>query len=563
MLAGFLLVVGNGGVGLLAPLVLRSAVDGLVADLQGAQLLGHAGLILAVALVKAAFQFGMREVSIGASRHIEYDMRQDLFEHVLRLSPSYFDRVRVGDLMARSTSDLNAVRMMLGPGLMYAVNTVLLFVAVVAMMLSVDVRLTLVALAPLPVVSLASWYFGGRIHERYKETQESFSDISSRVQENLAGVRVVRAFSQEEVEIGAFRNLCHDFLRKNLGFARLWGVFYPALELLMGLSFLCILWLGGLQVAHGTISLGTFVAFNAYVAMLNWPMVSLGWVVNLFQRGTASMARINDILGEVPAVRDGPLAARALEGRLEFRHLDFSYGDVPVLVDVNLVIEPGEMVGIVGPTGSGKTTLVRLVPRLYDAPPGTVLVDGVPVHDMPLDSLRSQIGFVPQDSLLFSDTIAHNVAFGSPDASSSEVMQAVEVSQLSSDLDCFPQGLDTAVGEKGVTLSGGQRQRVSISRAVLRDPRILILDDSLSSVDTETEARILERLKAVMRGRTTLLISHRISTVRLADRIVVLDRGRVVDQGTHDDLVARGGLYAELNRRQQLEQELASLGDAP
>jgi ATP-binding cassette subfamily B protein len=503
----------------------------------------------------------MRVIIIGISRDIEYDLRNDLFRHLVSLSPDYYHRTRTGDIMARATNDLNAVRMMLGPGVMYWVETSLTFVLAIAVMVSRDWHLALLSILPTPFVSLAVILFGRVIHAEFERIQAKFSDISSRVQENLAGVRMVRAFAQEEPELRRFETLNKEYIAQNLKLVRIQGLFQPLLEALIGVTFLVVLWVGGYQVLRGRITLGSFIMFNTYMGKLVWPMIALGWVVNLMQRGSASLGRINQILDEKPTIA-APPNARALasvRGEIEFRGVSMNYGSGNVLDKVNLRIHAASTIAIVGHTGSGKSTLVNLVPRLIDPSTGAVLLDGAELRALDPAELRRHIGFVPQETFLFSATIAENIAFGVEDATDEEIRRAAELAGLAGDIEGFPEGYQTMVGERGITLSGGQKQRTAIARAVLRNPAILILDDALSSVDTLTEERILNHLEAVMHGRTVILISHRVSTVRNADRIVVLEHGRIVEEGTHAELLTLGGYYASLSQKQMLEEELEAI----
>jgi len=546
--------------GAVLPLLIRSGIDSITQGFRLEVLLRFCAYLVLLSAVKGVFQYWMRVVLISISRDIEYDLRNDLFNHLIALAPDYYSRTRTGDIMARATNDLNAVRMMLGPGLMYWTETMLTFVLAVAVMASVDWQLTLLALAPAPLVSVAVFYFGRIIHERFERIQGMFSDISSRVQENLSGVRVIRAYVQEEAELRQFERLNRDFIGQNLRLARTSGVFMPLLQVLIGLTFLIVLWAGGARLLAGRISLGSFVMFSTYMGMLIWPMIAMGWVVNLMQRGNASLGRINQILLEQPTIT-APASPRSVPARaaLEFRAVRVAYPTGTALEGIDLRIRAGETIAIVGHTGSGKSTLVRLIPRLMDPTGGAVLLGGTDLRELDPAALRRKIGFVQQETFLFSATLAENIAFGVDGAGEEQIRRAAELAGLGPDIAGFPKGLETMVGERGITLSGGQKQRAAIARAVLRDPEILILDDALSSVDTVTEERILRGLEEVMRGRTTILISHRVSTVRQADRIIVLDRGQVVEQGTHAELIAAGGYYADLYQKQLLEEELEAI----
>ncbi len=544
------------------PVVIKQGVDSLKAGFQIRIVLELAALLVGLALLKGFFQYWMRVIIIGISRDIEFDLRNDLFGHLVKLSQDFYARYRTGDIMARSTNDLNAVRMMLGPGIMYWTETSITLLLSMAVMLHTDVRLTLMSLLPAPFVSLAVVFFGRRIHKRFEHIQKMFSEISSRVQENLAGVRVVRAYAQEKAEVEQFERLNIEYVRENVGLARLQGVFMPLLQAFIGFTFLLVMWSGGRQLLAGRITLGGFVMFNTYMGMLIWPMIAFGWVVNLMQRGTASLNRINEILHEKPTIAR-PLGKVALAGEypadVSFEGVTVEFSGGAALSNLNLAIRAGETVAIVGHTGSGKTTLVNLIPRLFDPTAGSVRVGGVDVGRYDPAELRREIGFVPQETFLFSASLAENIAWGVEVAAREQVAWAAEVAGLTTDIESFPKGLDTVVGERGLTLSGGQKQRTAIARAILRNPRILILDDALSSVDTVTEEKILNELAGLMRGRTTILISHRVSTVKNADRIVVLSHGRVVEMGTHFELQQRGGYYAELHQKQLLEEELEAI----
>ena len=542
----------------LQPLMIRGAVDSFR---NGSAFVRFAAYLVGLALLKGVFQYWMRVILIGISRDIEFDLRNDLFAHLIRLSPEYYARTRTGDIMARATNDLNAVRMMLGPGVMYWFETSLTFILAIAIMTRVDWRLAMFAVLPAPAVSLAVIFFGRVIHDRFEKIQEIFSDISSRVQENLAGVRMIRAFVQERAEMRRFEELNRAYIAQNIRLVRVQGLFDPLLEALIGLTFLVVLWVGGRQVLAGRISVGSFVMFNTYMGMLVWPMIALGWVVNLMQRGSASLKRINDILHEQPTIAAPPDAVRlgAVRGEIEFRQATVDYGSAPALNGIDLRIPAGATLAVVGHTGSGKSTLVNLLPRLFDPTGGAVLLDGIDLRRLDPADLRRQVGFVPQETFLFSDTIAGNIAFGVDSATPEQIRRAAELAGLAGDIEGFPLGYDTLVGERGITLSGGQKQRTAIARALLRDPRILILDDALSAVDTQTEEQILTHLAGVMQGRTVILISHRVSTVRQADTIVVLERGKIVERGTHDELVEAGGYYAALSQKQTLEEELEAI----
>ncbi|HZP62731.1 MAG TPA: ABC transporter ATP-binding protein [Terriglobales bacterium] len=566
-LIGTLCVFLNNGIWILFPQVIRRAVDDLHLGVTRQKLLTYALLLLAVAGAKGIFQFLTRWIVIGVSREIEFDLRNDLFAHLETLSYSFYQRTRTGDVMARATNDLNAVRMLLGPAIMYSANTIVFTAGALAFMLSISPKLTLYAFLPLPVVSITIQYFGRRIHERFEKIQEMFSNISARAQENFSGARVIRAYVQEDAEIAAFEAANQEYIGRSLKLVRLMGMLWPTLEVMLGFAIVLVLWLGGREVLRHQISVGDFVAFNTYMVQLTWPVIALGWVINIFQRGTASMGRINQILMEKPEIADSEKAASAhknfratpIAGEIEFRGLNFGYSGTEVLHDINLRIPAGTSLAIVGPTGSGKTTLVSLIPRIYDAATGTVLIDGEPIRTYPLEFLRKNIGFVPQETFLFSESVRENIAFGVQGAKDEDIRAAAQAASIAEDIESFPEQYQTLVGERGITLSGGQKQRTAIARALLRHPRILILDDALSSVDTHTEDKILNHLREIMVGRTTIFISHRVSTVRNADMIAVLHGGKIVELGTHEELLARNGYYTDLYNKQLLEEELAEV----
>jgi ATP-binding cassette subfamily B protein len=545
------------------PLALRSGVDSVMKGFRLSLVFEFAALVVLLSLLKGVFQYWMRVILIGLSRDIEFDLRNDLFSHIVTLSQDFYGKYRTGDIMARATNDLNAVRMMLGPGIMYFTETFFTAVFLIAVMGRVDWRLTLFCLIPAPLVSAAVILFGRRIHDRFETIQKMFSDISSRVQENLSGVRVIRAYAQEQPEIGKFELLNRDYVDQNIGLARLSALFMPLLQALIGMGFLIVLLGGGYQLLAHRISLGSFVLFNTYMGMLIWPMIALGWVVNLMQRGTASWGRIMELMHEKPSIRRRESREfrerREASGELRFEGVEMKYPAGYALKDITLEIPAGAVVAIVGHTGSGKSTLVSLIPRLVDPTRGAVFLDGIDLRDFDPEWLRRQIGFVPQETFLFSATLAENIAWGVDNASERDIARAAELAGLAPDIAGFPQGYGTIIGERGITLSGGQKQRVAIARAILRDPKILILDDALASVDTLTEERILLGLEAVMRGRTTILISHRVSTVRNASRIFVIEHGVVAEQGTHAELIQSGGYYADLYRKQLLEEELETI----
>jgi len=572
---------------LTAPQVLGYAVDELTKGVTVSKLFAYGSLLLGIGLFAGIFRFLMRRILTGVSRDIEYDMRNEFFAHLQTLPASYFQANRTGDLMSRATNDLNAVRMMIGPAVMYLSDTILTFIVAVALMISIDWRLTLVALIPLPCVSISVKYFGTVIHKRFEQIQAQLSDLSAVAQENFAGVRVVRAYRQEADQIARFARSNEEFLSRNRRLIAVQGFFFPSMTFFLGLGALVIIWYGSREVISGRLTLGQFVAFFGYLTLLGWPMIAFGWVTNMVQRGMASWKRMLEVLNTVPAIAD-PIARHegraglsgppGVRGEIEFRDLTFRYGETKVLEHVSAKIAAGQTVALVGPTGSGKSTLISLLARLHDPPPGAVFVDGIDVRLWPLAALRRAIGFVPQEPFLFSDTLAANVAFGidatdmgraalsgppGDDAGLKgpryeRIRAASAVARLDKDVADFSAGYETLVGERGITLSGGQKQRTALARALAIDPRILILDDALSAVDTYTEEEILSRLRGVMRERTSLIVSHRVSTVRHADQILVLDHGRIVERGTHDELIRAGGLYAELHKKQLLEEELAA-----
>ena len=569
LLLGLGTVVGSNTFTVFLPLFVGFAIDELKAGIESrtyvtGDLLMWAGVIVGFSLVAGFFTFLTRQTIIVVSRHIEFDLRNDLLEHLQKLPFSYFQNKPTGDLMAHATNDIGAVRNVLGPGIMYPSDTLMTFAMVLTLMLAKDWQLTLLALIPLPLVSVAVYYLGKMIHHRFTERQEQFSLLTTRAQENLSGIRVIKAYVREAYEIARFRDLSWNYMKKNLVLARIQSIVWPLMFLLVGFSMLITIYFGGLKIIDGEMTIGTLTAFIAYLVMLIWPVIAFGWVINLLQQGAASMQRLAAILDTEPEIRDSERTDRSvqsLEGEIEFRDISFIHkgGTAPSLRNLSLLIRKGMTVAVVGFTGTGKSTLVNLIPRLYDVTEGSLLIDGNDIRTIPLSVLRSNIGYVPQETFLFSDTIAENIRYGVDGGTNDDVYAAASISQIARDVSEFPKRFETMIGERGITLSGGQKQRTSIARAIMRRPAILILDDALSAVDTYTEEEILKQLRVFMKDRTSIIISHRISTVKDADLIVVLDKGSIVERGTHGELVQKGGIYADLHEKQLLEKELEEL----
>jgi ATP-binding cassette subfamily B multidrug efflux pump len=545
----------------LIPLLIGRAVKDIQHNLNAATIEANAARIIGVALVSGTFLYLMRQIIIGASREIEYDIRNDLFAHLSLQPPSFFQRHRTGDIMARSTNDLNAVRQLLGPAIMYSANTVVFTAAALPFMLRISPRLTMYAFVPLPIASVLVQYFGALIHKRFERIQASFSDISAQAEENFSGARLIRAFAQENAQIAEFETANNEYIRRSLLLARLMAMLWPTLEFVLGMSLMITLLVGGHEVLLHHMTVAQFTSYNVFMVQLTWPMIAIGFVVNLVQRGAASVVRIHELMIEQPSIDDSEsqptLATEPIEGHIAFRHLSFTYATGPeILHDITLDIPAGSSLAIVGPTGSGKSSIVSLIPRLQDAAPGMVLLDGRPIREYPLATLRRSIGFVPQETFLFSETVRENIAFGVDTTNDDAILEAAQAAHIGAEILEFPRGFQTLVGERGMTLSGGQKQRTAIARAILRDPRILILDDALASVDTYTEEQILNALRTAMQGRTTILIAHRVSTARNADRIAVLVDGHIAELGTHDELLSRSGYYSDLFEKQSLEEEI-------
>jgi ATP-binding cassette subfamily B protein len=561
LIGTFFIICGN-GIGILYPLVVQQAIDYLSQDIEVKQLLIYAGLIVLISIGQGTFRFLMRQTVIVGSRLIENDFRNDLFAHLQKMSARFFQNMPTGDIMSRMTNDLNAVRSVLGPGIMYSINTIITFAFVVWMMLRISSQLTLVGLLPIPLMAVSVYYFGMKIHDRYKKIQAHFSKISTKAQENLSGIRVIKSYVQEKFEIDTFNQLNREYIDKNMAFVRVFAAFHPMMMFIVGLGIILVLYVGGSQIMTGIISLGEFVAFMLYLGMLVWPSIALGWVVGIFQQGAASMERINVIFDTEPEIRDNdktkPIHTAQLEGNIGAKNLTFSYDDSaePVLKNITIDLKAGEILAVVGKTGSGKSTLMHLLTRTFDPPEGMLFIDGIDLHEIPLSALRSSIGYIPQETFLFSETIRENITYGTNGVSDEDVYQAASIAQIHEAVLEFPNRYETMLGERGINLSGGQKQRVAIARAIIMRPKILLLDDALSAVDTITEEKILSGMRQVMADRTCIWISHRISAIKNADYIIVLDKGAIVEDGTHEQLLARQGAYADLYERQKLEESL-------
>lgn len=562
--SGFLAIIFSNVFEVLVPLIIREAVDGLQEDATMQQFFTYGAMVVGATALSGLFSFFTRQTIIVASRKMEFELRNDFYAHLQKLSVSFYNNTTTGDLMAHTTNDINQVRNFLGPGIMYSTSTFIGFVIILGIMLSINWTLTLLALLPLPLISLIVFYIGRIVHKKTIRIQEQFSNITSRAQENLSGIRVIKAFTREQYEIEQFRDLAKEYYRRNMGLIRVQSFTRPVLYLLVGISLIIVLWYGGFSVIEGRMTLGDVTAMMIYLGMLIWPMIAFGWVFNIIQRAAASMGRLNKIFDTQPEIVDGPetdYSIRELRGDIAFKNVTFTYPGAiePALKNINLDIPAGKTVGVIGFTGSGKSTLVSLIPRLYDISIGEILIDGYPIKKIPISMLRACIGFVPQETFLFSESIRENIAFGKDGTEKHLVERVSDIAHLSGDVDDFPRKYDTIIGERGITLSGGQKQRASLARALARNPKILILDDAFSAVDTYTEESILSRLRDELRERTTILISHRISTVKQADTLIVLDNGIIAERGTHEELVELGGIYAGLHQKQLLEKELEDM----
>ncbi len=558
LILGAIFALGTNFFALLIPYVLRYTIDGLQTVINKETLLLYALLIASISIMGGFFRYLMTRRLMGVAFQVEYELRNDLFNHLQKLSLSYFHKIKTGDIMARATNDLKAVRMLLGPGIRNLLNTIIMGSTAIILMLIINSKLTLYSLIPLPILTVAVIIFSSRIFHRFKKVQEQFSSISAGVQENLSGIRVVKAYVQEENEKRKFKQLNQDYMNKNMSLVKIWGPFFPFIMLIAGIGIVIVLWFGGQLVITGEISLGQFVQFSGYLMMLTWPMMALGWVINLVQRGSASMGRLMEILDQVPEIKDSEWTQdiNILEGEIEFKNVSFAYDEKVILKNINLKIPKGMTIGIMGPTGSGKTTLVDLIPRLLELRQGSLTIDGREIKTIPLKVLRRNIGYVPQETFLFSESLKENIIYGLEGFDEAKLRRAVSISALDDEIERFSQRYETPVGERGVTLSGGQKQRTALSRAIIREPKILILDDAFSSVDVDTEEKILKQLRKFRERRTCILVAHRVSTIHDADLIVVLKDGEIVEQGTHKELVASGGIYANTYHQQRLREEL-------
>jgi len=561
ILIGTIFIILGNAIGIINPKVVQMAIDYLAEDIQVSQLLLFAGLVILIAAGQGLFRFLMRQTVIVGSRMIENDFRNDLFAHLQKMSAKFYQEMSTGDIMSRMTNDLNAVRAVLGPGIMYSINTIITFIFVITMMLIISPYLTIFGLLPIPFMVFFVYRFGVKINIRYKKIQAQFSKINTKAQENLSGIRIVKAYAQEMNEINAFNELNKEYIDKNMAFARVYAAFHPMMMFIVGVGTVLVLYIGGLLIVAGTISLGEFVAFSLYLGMLVWPSIALGWVVGIFQQGAASMERINVIIDTRPDICDDHKTRNeiTITGKINVTNLNFTYNsnNEYILKNISFNLEAGKILAVVGRTGSGKSTLMKILTRTYDPERGSVFIDDTDIREIPLATLRSAIGYIPQETFLFSDTIKENIRFGQTDVLDTEIIRAAEIAQIHDSIIEFNAGYDTILGERGINLSGGQKQRMSIARAVILQPRILLLDDALSAVDTLTEEKILEQLKTVMRERTCIWISHRISAIKNADKIIVLDKGAIIEEGTHGQLLELDGVYAELYEKQRLEEELA------